>query len=139
MGHLFSYMEMLLNTICVLVSLAIAGWCWKHRSVSAASGRHFWQYLVALALISVILFPAISATDDLNSAMLATEDSGFSEFRSAHALLIPAALDISALLLPASFIAHRSAAGRVSEERPAAVQDVVISAAAGRAPPSLAF
>ncbi len=133
-------MELLLNTIWVLVSLAIGGWCWKHRSVSAGSGSDFWRYFLALVLIAIILFPVISATDDLNSLVMATEEYGFSKVRAVHAVLFSAVVPILAVLLSAlSLFASRSTVGRVRKEDCALPQEVALAAVSGRAPPFLAF
>ncbi len=132
-------MELLLNTIWVLVTLAIGGWCWKHRSASADSAPA-WRYLVALVLLAVVLFPVISATDDLNSLMLATEESGFGKAKAVHAVLTFTAVPIFAVLfLALCLFASRSVVGRVREERFSLPLEVALATAAGRAPPSLTF
>ncbi len=132
-------MELLLNTIWALVSLAIGGWCWKHRSASADSAPA-WRYLVALVLLAIVLFPVISATDDMCSLMLATEDYGFSKLRATHAVLVFAVVPILAILLLAlSLFASRSTVGRAREEHFALPEEAVLAAAAGRAPPVLTF
>jgi len=58
-------MELLLNLMWLLLALP-AYWLWRERS-SASAGRRFssLQCLLALACGIIILFPVISATDDL--------------------------------------------------------------------------
>ncbi|MEO6909666.1 MAG: hypothetical protein ABI158_01930 [Edaphobacter sp.] len=55
-------MELFLNLSWVAVSiLLIAGWIW---SIRKGHTQFEWTTLVALALLLVLLFPAISMTDD---------------------------------------------------------------------------
>jgi len=90
-------------------------------------------------LLAIVLFPVISATDDLNSLMMAAED-GFRKSKAVHAALTLAAIPIFALLfLALSLFASRSTLGRVIEERLALPLEVALAAAAGRAPPTLTF
>lgn len=55
-------MELFLNLAWALLSiLLIAGWVW---SIRKGHTEFHWTTLVALALLLVLLFPAISMTDD---------------------------------------------------------------------------
>jgi len=72
-------MELLLNLVWLLLALP-AYWLWRRgagarlaRKVSAV------QFLLALACALVLLFPVISATDDLNAMRGEMEDSSVSK------------------------------------------------------------
>jgi hypothetical protein len=63
-------MELLLN-LCWLLLIGPALYCWMHRRDQSASTR----YLIALACLLALLFPIISATDDLHVMRQEMEDS----------------------------------------------------------------
>ena len=68
-------MELLLNLAWLLLVLP-AYWLWRSaRSVPAARKFHSLQCLLALACMLVILFPVISATDDLCAMRSEMEES----------------------------------------------------------------
>jgi hypothetical protein len=68
-------MELLLNLVWLLLALP-AYWLW-HASRTVPPGRRFnsLQCLLALACMLVILFPVISATDDLHAMRAEMEES----------------------------------------------------------------
>jgi len=71
-------MEQLLNCVGLLVALAIVGaWLWhrKHVQRSPYQSRLVWQVL-ALSLIVLFVFFAISISDDLHWTAIATEAEG---------------------------------------------------------------
>jgi hypothetical protein len=68
-------MELLLNLAWLLLVLP-AYWLWRGaRSMPAGRKFHSLQCLLALACMLVILFPVISATDDLHAMRAEMEES----------------------------------------------------------------
>lgn len=78
-------MELLLNLAWVLLALP-AFWLWRASSHSC-TGRKFTslQCLLSLACILVVLFPVISATDDLHAMRAEMEESAASKRSVRHA------------------------------------------------------
>jgi len=69
-------MELLLNLIWVL--LAIPAFCfWRYEASSARRSRYLGPFLIVLVLgfVLLLLFPVISATDDLRAMQPETEES----------------------------------------------------------------
>ena len=72
-------MELLLN-LAWLVLVLPACWLWRHsRSVHREGSFRSWQALLALGCVLVILFPVISATDDLMAMRTEMEESPVSK------------------------------------------------------------
>jgi hypothetical protein len=69
-------LELLLNIVWVLVVTASLLFWRRFSSASEHCSRRPITALVALVCILVLLFPVISATDDLHVAEVAMEDSG---------------------------------------------------------------
>jgi len=69
-------MELLLNLAWLLLALP-AYWLWR-RDCGVQSGRRFssLQCLLALGCLLVLLFPVVSATDDLRAMRAEMEESG---------------------------------------------------------------
>lgn len=69
-------MELLLNLVWLLLAVP-AYWLW-HRGAGAGARRRFnsLQCLLALGCLLVLLFPVISATDDLHAMRAEMEESG---------------------------------------------------------------
>jgi hypothetical protein len=68
-------MELFLNLAWVLLALP-AYWLWRRSSPTRAQGRlGSVQCLLALACLLVLLFPVISATDDLHAMRAEMEES----------------------------------------------------------------
>jgi|SRR5579859_655521 len=78
-------MELLLNLAWLLLALP-AFWLWRG-SRSASAGRKFTalQCLLALGCVLVILFPVISATDDLRAMRTEMEESPVNKRSIRHA------------------------------------------------------
>lgn len=103
-------MELLLNLLWLLLALP-ACWLWQ-RSAAARGVRRVssLQCLLALGCAVVLLFPVISATDDLHAMRSEMEESssskrtvrqaGSDKSCSAHRLQSPPAILVSALWLP---------------------------------------
>lgn len=72
-------MELLLNIAWVLLALP-AYWLWR-RNAEASPGRGLKpvQCMLALGCVLVLLFPVISATDDLHAMRAEMEDSASSK------------------------------------------------------------
>jgi len=72
-------MELLLNLLWVLLVLP-ACWLWR-RDAGVRLGRRVssWQCLLALGCALVLLFPVISASDDLHVMRAEMEDSSISK------------------------------------------------------------
>jgi hypothetical protein len=72
-------MELLLNLVWLLLAVP-AYWLWR-RSGNARAGQGFGavQILLALACVLVLLFPVISATDDLHAMRAEIEESPVSK------------------------------------------------------------
>jgi len=72
-------MELLLNLAWLLLALP-ACWLWRG-SISARAGRKFssLQCLLAMGCLLVILFPVVSATDDLRAMRTEMEESPVSK------------------------------------------------------------
>ncbi len=68
-------MELLLNLAWLLLALP-AYWLWRGaRSAPAGRKFHSLQCLLALACMLVVLFPVVSATDDLHAMRAEMEES----------------------------------------------------------------
>jgi hypothetical protein len=65
-------MELLLNLVWLLLALP-AWWLWRGRR--SAGNFSSWQCLLALGCLLVILFPVVSATDDLRAMRAEMEES----------------------------------------------------------------
>jgi hypothetical protein len=70
-------MELLLNTFWLLIAVGALG-VWIHQSWRGARRMDLRLQLCALGCVLVLLFSAISATDDLHATALAVETSDFS-------------------------------------------------------------
>ena len=69
-------MELLLNLLWLTLALP-AIWMWRHQSVSAKNCRCFDRIrpLVLLGCVLMLLFPVVSATDDLHAMGQEIEES----------------------------------------------------------------
>ena len=76
-------MEVLLNLVWMLLALP-AWWLWRRRAHHPEAGP--WQCLLALACLLVLLFPVISASDDLSAVRAEMEENGASRTASVKAL-----------------------------------------------------
>jgi hypothetical protein len=73
----FLKMELLLNLAWLVLALP-AYWLWRERG-SARVGRRSLQCLLSLGCMLVILFPVVSATDDLHAMRAEMEESPLSK------------------------------------------------------------
>jgi hypothetical protein len=135
-------MELLLNLAWVLLALP-AYWLWRRDSGTRAARRvSSLQCLLALGCVLVLLFPVISASDDLHAMRTEMEESSTSkrtvrmassEKHSAGVNRMdgPAALEASAVWLPAPEAGELEV--WIARLTPSARTSVLH---AGRAPPS---
>jgi thiol:disulfide interchange protein len=104
-------MELLLNLVWLVAALLVAAAAWT-RAKSETSGNQFWLLAVAVICLWVVLFPAISMTDDLQQVIFASEENPQSLLLSdihRQTTATPQLLSVLALLslLPAFLIASR--------------------------------
>jgi len=73
-------MELLLNCLWLMLALP-AIWLWRRAPHSCHESREFnsGRCLIALACLLILLFPVISATDDLHAARAEMEESNSSK------------------------------------------------------------
>ena len=94
-------MELLLNALWVLVSLATLAMCLR-RQEEADPEHGFVFSVIALGCVFLLLFPVISMTDDLNAAALEMEDANllkrFAGWQEAHRVPVQVP-ELAALLL----------------------------------------
>ena len=78
-------MELLLNLAWLLLALP-AWWLWRQRAKQHGVGSSAYQCLLALGCLVVLLFPVISASDDLSAMRAEMEEgaSGITSVRSAE-------------------------------------------------------
>jgi hypothetical protein len=93
-------MELLLNLLWIVVAVGLTAFLLRHRR-ALVSGYSWGAVLGAALLIAVLLFPAISASDDLHSDLFLFEDASRRTLTilSAHPDLAPTV----ALFLPLRF------------------------------------
>ena len=138
-------MELLLNLVWLLMALP-AYWLWR-RGAGARAARRIaaLQFLLALACALVLLFPVISATDDLHAMRAEMEESASSKrtVRQAgsekHSAWVNRLQGPPALLANIDWLpAAQAALGEVSVPRLAPLAKAC-SWHAGRAPPDSLF
>lgn len=140
MPSVFSRMELLLNLAWVLLALP-AYWLWRHRE-GAPTARRFnsLQCLLALGCTLVILFPVISATDDLHAMRAEMEESPASKRSVAHRTSDkPSASKVQSqpsLAATSTSILADDVGGRVLSPSLTSVPALSVIAATGRAPPA---
>lgn len=132
-------MELLLNLVWMLLALP-AWWLWRQRG-DKHRGFNGYQCLLALACLVVLLFPVISASDDLNAMRTEMEESGSAARsvrvaetgKSAHALK-----GMHAAAMAAVGIVFTSGPSRWYEPAPSSESGLVALCMeqGGRAPPS---
>jgi hypothetical protein len=132
-------MELLLNLVWVLMALP-AYWLWR-RSMGSARGPSSLQCLLALGCALVLLFPVISATDDLHAMRAEMEESASSKRAVRQAGSEKSSGWVNRLQGPPALVASATWLD-VQEVRPLEVFDVCLSPLAtgsifhaGRAPP----
>jgi hypothetical protein len=132
-------MELLLNLVWVLLALP-AYWLWR-RSGDSERGPGKLQCLLALGCVLVLLFPVISATDDLHAMRAEMEESASSKRAVRQAGSEKGSAWVNRLQGPPALMASATWL-EVQEVRPLEIQEVSLSPLAtgfvfhaGRAPP----
>ncbi len=80
-------MELILNLFWVLLAVP-AYWIWRRPTESVRPGTRLcsWHYILVLGCILTLLFPVISATDDLHAMRPESEESCSSKRSVKHCL-----------------------------------------------------
>jgi hypothetical protein len=142
LNSLYGPMELLLNL--VWVAMALAAFCAlvrDRRATSRLSRAPYAKALLALACVLVLLFPVVSASDDLHPAQAVLEEATkriqqldaplHSDHSVSHGAMVPSVLVIYLL----SFLLVSQAWRPVAHK--ARVIDRARLPRAGRAPPSI--
>ncbi len=127
-------MESLLNIVWVLVSLGFGCAALSHFVYRPQRRHSVGIAVLALIVISVLLFPVISVTDDLNPMLFASEDATrrMSAGHGVAAPAIAAILFVGSLLLLSGLVRL----GTIHGEAPLALaREGFAHALRGRAPP----
>lgn len=90
-------MELALNLGWIVVSIAIA---WFATRDGCASGTQRATIVITIALLSALLFPAISMSDDLHVAVVLTDDVNSRRHNLAHSLVGAMTLFCCAVVFP---------------------------------------
>ena len=131
-------MELLLNLAWLLLALP-AYWLWRERRIVRLGRRSSLQCLLSLTCMLVILFPVISATDDLHVMRAEMEESLTSKRsvcqRSAEKALVCQHQPALAFLVPVLFV--ESEEWRAPSSSSVPIASLASIAPAGRSPPVL--
>lgn len=132
-------MELLLNLLWIVVAVGLTAFLLRHRR-ALVSGHSWSAVLGASLLIAVLLFPAISASDDLHSDLFLFEDASRRTLSTltAHPDLAPTVALSLPMRVSSSFggLFH---AARVVESSPSILLPASCRPATGlRAPPPAA-
>jgi hypothetical protein len=134
-------MELLLNLLWLTLAVP-AIWMWRHESVYAKDRGRFNRIrpFVLFGCVLMLLFPVVSATDDLHAMRQEMEESSPSKrvVKQAVADKSPTGLTagaIPALISPASFCPSHEACGLVLVVSVLLPQQVHFNQCASRAPP----
>jgi len=133
-------MELLLNLIWLTVAAtALVAFTRSRQRSSRMAHIPYVQALIALACVVVLLFPVISASDDLHPAQAVVEDAS-KKLQLALAPLHLQRTNPSSFMLPAMVAIYLTLALVVSQPVrsaaiPARILDGALVPSAGRAPP----
>lgn len=134
-------MELLLNLLWLTLALP-ALWLWR-RANRSSDARPFGSLrcLLVLSCLLTLLFPVISATDDLHPMRAEMEESSLSKrmLRSAadHRAPVRMSADTPALWLAGKFLVlpHREVGGKIFLPAVVRLQPIPHGAIYGRSPP----
>jgi hypothetical protein len=133
-------MELLLNLVWMLLALP-AWWLWRQRAKHRGPGSSGYQCLLVLACLVVLLFPVISASDDLSAMRAEMEESGpgaFSMRAAETGKSAPAVKGLHSAVMVVAGFALTWGPSRRHEPRPTSAHSLVAPSMehGGRAPPS---
>jgi hypothetical protein len=131
-------MEQILNCAWLLVSLAaLTWWALMHRRATAERRLRLLHGAAIIACALVLLFPAISATDDLHGAQMMQDDGAAKKLRSQASPVSVAADSPRFLTLLADTVRPSDfVLGRLDKESVRSIFDFSPLPASGRAPPT---
>jgi hypothetical protein len=135
-------MELLLNLLWLALALP-ALWWWRHESIHAEGCRRFGRvrHFLLFTCVLMLLFPVVSATDDLHAMRQEMEESSPSKRMVKQAVCDKCATGLSnagalpALICPASVGPSDEACGQVLVVTVLLPQKAYLSECASRAPP----
>ncbi len=133
-------MELALNLVWVTISVAALLWWIRLGSGRRVARSELFQGVVVLACVLVLLFPVVSASDDLHANVAAVEDSFFAA-RKMKAVLQGSACGVATtlpmLLLQTSVLAMLAVTqlGWVRQYEPPYAAVVLAESHLSRAPP----
>jgi hypothetical protein len=129
-------MELLLNLLWFVVAAGLTGFLLRHQR-SRASHLQWGSVLAATLFISVLLFPAISASDDLYGELFLSEDASRRALNviSAHFDLDSAVALLSFPLFSLPLAGRRYSVHIVESSSLIVPPSAVVSPAGLRAPP----
>jgi hypothetical protein len=138
-------MELLLNLAWLLLALP-AYWLWRRGALAKRQSRfNSLQGLLALGCLLVLLFPVISATDDLHAMRAEMEEPGISKRSVRQTSQDKSSARISGLHNPTAILENTStfALGRVGCHESVTASTCTLATPsilrAGRAPPIFLF
>jgi hypothetical protein len=134
-----SPMELLLNLLWLVVAVGLTGFLLRHQRTRAL--RPHWGIVLAATLfIVVLLFPAISASDDLYGELFLSEDASRRAHNviTAHLELAPAVALLSSILFSPSLGGLRSSEHIVESSALISLPSAFRLASGLRAPPVVA-
>jgi len=135
-------MELLLNLLWLTLVLP-AAWMWRYQSVYAKDCAHFNRNrpLVLFACVLMLLFPVVSATDDLHAMRQEMEESSPSKRMVKQAVADKSPVWLSnagalpALVFPVSFERDDRVCGQVLTAGIGLPEQRTFSQSSSRAPP----
>ncbi len=129
-------MELFLNLLWFVVAAVLTGFLLRHQR-TRTSHLHWGIVLAATLFIVVLLFPAISASDDLYGELFLSEDASRRVLNvvSAHLDLAPAVALFSAMMVDFSLSGVRYPGHIVESSSQISLPSPFLSASALRAPP----
>jgi hypothetical protein len=130
-------MELFLNLLWFAVAVGLMGFLLRHQR-TRASRLHWGSVLVATLFIVVLLFPAISASDDLYGELFLSEDASRRALNviSAHLDIAPAVALLSPILFSPSLGGLRYSGHIMESSSLISLPSACRPASGLRAPPS---
>jgi hypothetical protein len=133
-------MELTLNLLWLLLAVP-AIWIWRASPREPLCARQSLRHLLILGCVLMVLFPVVSATDDLQAMRPEMEEAGMRDAlgnpHQGRALVPPGGLSHAFALLPARFILRpEPAIWALALETPVSLPaSSVVTSQVGRGPP----